>query len=286
MNMPTPELSEKDFIQEGYKKNPFPFWLWFFLLTTLIALLWGANNWYSGKIGVLFKESPFLRVTNREMSLFLWQNPEFMRINVKEKANYLPGFQYIDKVTLDVANADQFVVAPPDLLFRYHTWKRLVSDEFAQRPITKAAFSEFLSYAIEWHPQYWAAAPAGYVHFIEGLGRNQIENLATLPDSDLPTVVKMAFQGWYNYFKDGEAINQVKVSETQMRQFLTKYPHYARNFWRNVVMEKIPDYLKSMSAGKESGDAMVPHEEFSSFLRVAVYNFLKVEEGASPPKAS
>ncbi|MEI8366081.1 MAG: hypothetical protein WCF65_06655 [Parachlamydiaceae bacterium] len=270
---PNPELSEKDFIQEGYKKNPFPFWLWFFLLTSMIALIWGASNWYMGKVSFLYQESPFLQVTNREMSLFLWQNPEFMRINVKVKTGYLPDFDYIDKVTINVANVDQYVAAPPELLFRYHTWKRLISDEYTQRPISKADFQEFLGYAEEWLPQYWPDSPVGYIQLVKGLSTVKEKNLATLPDEILPKYVKMAFQGWYNFFKDGEAINRLKVTETQMREFLTKNPHYARNYWCNIVNEQIPDYLK---LGEKTGDAVVPANESSSFLRVAIYNYLKL----------
>ena len=65
-----PKLSEKNFINESYKKKPLPFWLWLFLLTTVIALLWGLSNWYTGKIDFLYRESPFLQVTNRDLSLF------------------------------------------------------------------------------------------------------------------------------------------------------------------------------------------------------------------------
>lgn len=285
MTTPGPELPEKDFISEGYSKNPLPLWLWFFLLTALIALLWGVGNWYSGKINLLTRSSPFLQVTNREMSLYLWQNPEFMRVNVKEKNGYLPAFQYTDKITVNVADADQYVVAPPELLFRYHTWNRLVSSEFTQRPIPLQEFREFLGYAQEWHPMYWTAAPQGYVRFVEGLSKSTEEDLSKLSEQVMPMPVRMAFQGWLNYFKEGDAINALEPSERQMYQFLENHAHYARNYWRNVVEDTFPNYLVSMVKKGTQSDEVIPKTEIAPFLRVAVFNYLKAEGASNPVKA-
>lgn len=279
MATPEPELQEKDFINEGYSKNPFPLWLWFFLLVSFLALAWGMSNWYSDKVNYLFRESPFLQVTNRDLSLFLWQNPEYMRINAKEKANYLPAFKYIDKITVDIAYADHYAAAPPDLLFRYHTWSRLIKSEFTQRPIPAAEFRDFLSYAEEWKPEYWPNAPAEYVKLVEKLPQSHSGDLSTLSRSELPLDVRIAFQGWLNYFKDGEAINTMKVTTGEMKSFLSSHPHYARNYWRNIVEKSNPDYLKSVTAGSSGGDAAVPSNEISSFLRVAVYNYLTAQKG-------
>jgi hypothetical protein len=274
-----PELSEKDFVNNnGYTKNPFPAWLWLFLLTTVIALCWGVGNWYNDKINLLFKQSPFLQVTNRDLSLFLWQNPEYMRINAKEKSNYLPAFKYLDKVTIDVAYADQFAVAPPEVLFRYHTWNRLVSKEFTERPIPLKDFRDFLSYAEEWHPRYWPAAPEEYIQLVDSLPTSQVTDLATLSDKQLPIPVRMAFQGWENYFKEGEAINSVEISQKQMQEFLSSHPNYARNDWQNIVKDEVPNYLKSLSDAKEAGEARVPTNEMTSFLKVAVYNYLQAKK--------
>lgn len=283
--MQGPVLSEKDFIQEGYKKNPFPFWLCLFLFTALVAISWGVSNWYNGKINLLMRDSPFLQVTNREMSLFLWQNPEFMRINVKDKRNYLPAFQYTDKVTIDVANADQYVVAPPELLFRYHTWIRLLMDEFTERPVPLKEFKEFLSYAEEWHPNYWVNAPAGYIQMVKNLPNilsdgKQTDDLAKLSVDEFPVVVRMAFQGWMNYFKEGEAINSLEITTKQMTDFLQGHAHYARNYWQNIVLDT-PDYLKNW---QDKGKGVVPKNEISSFLRVAVFNYLKAEDAKTHRK--
>lgn len=89
MTMPNtdPELSEKDFINNnGFKKNPFPAWLWLFLITTVIALLWGVGNWYTNKINILFRQSPFLQVTNRSLSLFFGKILNTCVLIVRKKA--------------------------------------------------------------------------------------------------------------------------------------------------------------------------------------------------------
>lgn len=276
MTTPKPPLSEKDFIHEGYKKDPFPLWLWLFLLTALLSLIWGSSSWYDGKLSLLVNESPFLQVTNREISLFLWQNPEYMRNNSKNKNGYLPGFQYIDKVTLNVVDADQYAVAPPELLFRYHTWHRLVSGEFTERAIPKKEFVEFLTYAEEWHPTYWPNAPKEYIALMGQLAKMTPEDdLSKLSTNELPLEVRMAFQGWKNYFKEGEAINNVKPTFSQMRKFLASHPHYARNYWQNIVQDTTPNYLKSLNAGVESSDSTVPSDEMSSFLKAAFYNYIE-----------
>lgn len=288
MTMPNgPELSEKNFIsEEGYNKNPFPLWLWLFLITTIVALLWGVSNWYTDKINILFGQSPFLQVTNRDISLFLWQNPEYMRINAKEKGNYLPAFKYLDKVTIDLAYADQYAVAPPELLFRYHTWNRLISKEFTERPIPVKDFRNFLSYAEEWQPAYWPGATKEYISLVDSLPTTQVKDLATLSYDEMPLAVRMAFQGWENYFIDGEAINQVEISQKQLQEFLTTHPHYARNYWVNIVQDSVPNYLKSISSETQASDAIVPSKELSSFLKVAVYNYLKSLKASPPPKES
>lgn len=273
-----PELPEKDFINEGYSKNPFPLWLWLFLLTTFIALVWGLGNWYTGKINFLTRASPFLQVTNRELSLFLWQNPEFMRVNVKEKAGYLPAFHNAEKVSVDPVDADHYVVAPPEVLFRYHTWKRLVSSEFTERPIPLQQFREFLEYDQEWHPMYWPESTKEYSQMVEGLPTSTVEDLSKLSQKELPLPVRMAFQGWLNFFKEGDAINALQVTEKQMHQFLDGHSNYARNFWRNIVEDTSPNYLISMGKRGTQSDAVIPKTEISSFLRVAVYNYLKAQK--------
>ncbi len=218
-----------------------------------------------------------MQVTNRQLSLFLWQNPEFMRINSKQKDGYLPGFFHNGKVTMDLSFADQYAEAPPELLFRYHTWHRLVSNEFIPRPIARNDFMEFLRNVPEWQPTYWPAASKSYSAMISQLPSSDVEDLSALGEEELPRIVRLAFQGWKNYFYEGEEINHVKPTANQMKAFLERHPHYARNYWRNIVMDVTPDYLKSLP--KSDSDAVIPAKEMSPFLKAAVYNYLKESEG-------
>jgi len=282
MTAPRPELSEKDFISdEGYKKNPFPFWLWIFLLAAISAIVLGGNGWYQDKLASIFKANPFLQVTNREMSLFLWQNPEFMRVNSKQKVGYLPDFQYLEKISVDPSRADNYVVAPPEIIFRYHTWKRLISGEFISRPIPIQEFRDFINYAQEWQPTYWPAAPEEYAAMIESLATSQIQDLSILSVRALPQSVRMAFQGWKNYFKEGEAINHLQLTVAQVEEFLKDHPPYARNFWRNVVEDRYPDYLRLLMISHPDEASSFPKDQLTPFLKVAIYNFLESKKTSS-----
>ena len=269
---PPPELSEKDFISEGYQKNPYPLWLWFFLLILFLAVSWGASAWYYARLGNILGASPFMQVTNRELSLYLWQNPEHMRIHAKEKSNYLPGFKYLENVTMDLAAADQYAEAPPEVIFLYHTWKRLISEEFTQRPIPKEEFVQFLRLVQEWTPRYWPAAPAQYSALVSRLPEMEEQDLSKLSLEELPLEVRMAFQGWKNFFKEGDAIERVRPTIQAMQEFLKHSPHYARNYWRNIVEDSVPNYLKSL-AHSENSNTPLPADELSPFLKVAFYNY-------------
>ncbi|MEX2305105.1 MAG: hypothetical protein WD595_02830 [Waddliaceae bacterium] len=54
-----------------------------------------------------------------------------------------------------------------------------------------------------------------------------------------------------------------------MKDFIRRYPHYARHYWRNVY----PDYLKSDLTPEASNT--LSKEEIPPFLRVAFYNYSK-----------
>ena len=142
------ELQEKDFIQERYEKDPYPFWLWFFILAAFTFSLWFVEGWFLKELRTDYKNNPFLQVTNREMSVFLWQFPEKMRINAPNKGSYLPAFQYEQKLSLFPDKADTWVSAPPELLFLYHTWKRQVGDVWFPRKIGRSEFIEFIKVTI------------------------------------------------------------------------------------------------------------------------------------------
>lgn len=270
---PQPELEEKDFIQNGLTKNPTPLYIWLCIGAFGFALLLGLGNWYNDKLSFFIKKSPFLQVTNRQLSLFLWQNPEFMRVNAKEKVNYLPGFNYLDSVNINIGYADQYVSAPPEVLFRYHTWDRLVKEEFTETPIALNDFKKFLHELPEWHPRYWPAAPSPYIKLVETIDTNTTEDLSKLSKDELPLDVRIAFQGWHNFFIDGEAINNLKPTVAQMEKFITSHPHYARNYWRNVVMAATPKYLATLVSKEAKPDEEIPSDELTSFLRVAYFNF-------------
>lgn len=268
-----PQLSEKDFFNESYRKDPFPFWFWLIVTSVFVAILWGAYAWYGKLLKTEYKENPFLQVTNREMSVFLWQEPSLMRVNAPAKSAYMPGFQYIEKFSVDVPYADDYVIAPPEVIFRYHAWHRLVSNEFAQRPISVPEFKEFLNYAEEWLPRNWPSAPKGYADIIASLdGQSDLA-------ANLPLTVRQAFQGWKNFFKEGDAINALRPRAAEVQAFLLKYPHYARNYWRNIAGTR---YLQSLLGGGISPDASVPIDELPGFLLLALYNDLQLTGAGAP----
>lgn len=268
-------LQEKDFIQDRLRKNPFPFWIWLVILTTFIAILWGSGNWYSGFISSEIAKNPFLQVTNRQYSLFLWQFPDYMRINSKNKQGYLTGFQYENKITLVLNEADKFVVAPPSHLFLYHVWNRLISHEFNPRPIQIDQFKQFLAYAEEWLPRYWPNSPEPYNNFVAGLAKDASNReLSEQEAAVIPLDVWQAFQGWKNYFIEGDAINNIKPTYAQMTQFLKASPHYARNYWQNIVYDRYPKYLDSVLKEQEQIEE-IPNDEVAPFLRVAFFNYSK-----------
>lgn len=271
-----PELREQDFIHEEYRQNPFPFWGWLTAIAAITVLFWGINAWFTSQIQEHVAESPFLQVSNRQLSLFLWQFPEHLRAHVSQKSGYLPAFQYVDRVGVEPEMADLYAVAPPELLFLYHTWQRQIADYYSPRPILVTEFRQFLKDSEEWLPQFWPKAPKEYVQFIENLrSKEENENLEKLPLTTLPQVVRQAFQGWRNYYKEGDAINQVKPTFAQMQAFLTNFPHYARNYWRNILADTAPHYLQSDSADPE---AIIPPDELAPFLKAAFYNYTRVAQ--------
>ena len=244
------ELQEKDFIQERYGKDPYPFWFWFFILAAFTLGLWLVEGWFTREVRLEYSQNPFLQVTNRDMSVFLWQFPEKMRVNVAQKGNYLPAFQYEEKVSLFPDQADEWVSAPPELIFMYHTWKRQIGDIWFKRVIPKNEFVQFINYAEEWKPEFWDEAPEEYVQFYRKLGEVSADEDVS---KRLPLIVRQSFQGWKNFFMEGEAIEQSKPTEEQVETLIAKYPTYARNFWRNMY----PEYLEG---------------NLPPFLKVALFN--------------
>ena len=262
--MATNKLEDDQLIHEEFSKNPRPIFIWLILLGVLFvgifAVQWGLKAYLQERIC----ESAFNRVTNREILPFLWQNPRFMRAHVQKKSGYLPKYQYLDKVTVDPEFADDFVVAPPQILFLYHVWNRQIGDFYIPRSISPEEFREFLDYAEEWQPKYWEEAPEEYVKLVENLS-NETGDL----NERLPLIVKQSFQGWKNYTKEGTEIQNVQPTAEQMSRFLDKYPIFSRNYWKNVAFHK---YLQSLAFGELGPQDSVPPAEMSTFLKVAFYN--------------
>lgn len=248
------KLSEKDFIQEGYQKDPFPFWLWFGVIVTLMAFVGLGGSWFNQSIGTLLSDNRFMQVTNREFSLFLWENPQHMRVNAKLKTGYLTGFEYKERVGLSGEAADDFVVAPPETIFLYHVWNRLIGDQLFSRPIMKEEFVEFLASAEEWRPRYWKQAPEKYVSLVERLPKMEDKDLQSL----LPREVQKAFIGWKNYFKEGTQIAALRPTREDITLFVAEHPHYARHYWRNIRLSYLQDPLTA--------------EQLAPFLQVAMFN--------------
>lgn len=270
-----PPLSEKNFIRNGGPINTLPFWLWVALTAIIAALLWGSSDWIQGFFQKEKKHDPFLEVTNREFSVFLWQFPSFMRINMSKKAGYLPGFLTTAE-NFSPSTSEEFVSAPPDLIFLYHSWHRLLVPEFISRPIPPQEFDQFLEQLPEWNPSNWPKAPQDYIQLIDK-GYADMSDLQSLPQSALPLIVRQAFLGWKNYFLEGPNINDLEPTFEQVRKFLDKHAHYARNYWRNISEingQKVAglDYLSGFVQGTMIPDAIVPKEQLTPFLKIALYN--------------
>lgn len=260
-------LEEKDFIHEEYGKNPIPLWSWLAIVIFLSLTLYGASLLYYTTLAKQYDSSPFLQVTNREISLFLWQNPQYMRQHVKNKNGYLPAFEYAEKIGLNPEFAEDYVIAPPELLFLFHTWKRLLGDYEYSREIPANEFSEFLTIVPEWTPRFWKNAPNSYISVVNKLSSMGSTNLAKEGNDSLPLVVRQAFIGWKNYYYEGHEINDLAIKQQSLREFLKIYPHFNRNFWCNIWGET---YLESFNRPLQ-GD--VPTSELSGVIRAAFFNF-------------
>jgi len=257
------ELDEKNFIQEHGSKFV---WIFLFLFLFIIALLWGVDVWQKALEKDRLKNSPFYQVTNREFSIFLWQNPQFMRGNANLPEAYLPHFRSRGGIHVIPELADDYVVAPPEILYRYHVWKRLIGDSLSPRPIFQGAFMKFLHENPEWLPKNWKEAPPGYITLVNSLNQMEIVNLQPLSEKELPFETRMAYQGWFNYTREWEKISLFFPSEAQLEVFLQSHPHYTRSYWRNMI----PDYLLNLEEVKP-----LEESDFSSFLKIALFNSLQ-----------
>jgi hypothetical protein len=260
-------LDEKDFIQESKNGSTWKIWLGIVLALSLFLTGVWSIKWIADQTEKEISRQPFLRVTNRAFSLFLWENTEYMRPHRKSRTGYLPGFHLNPKVTPKPEQAEGWVSVPPDVLFHYHSWERLLREYEYDRLITAAELREFLAYAEEWHPDYWEESPEGYREFVLSLPvRGDVEEV----QASVPPDVKRAFIGWKNYFKEGEEINRAIYAKDEVKRFLKRRPHFAAHFWQNSY----PGYLKSLENDIEKE---LPGWQIPSFMKVALYN-----DGQSP----
>ena len=260
---PEEELNERDFIQE---RSPKSIWIFLLLFFLFIILMWGINYWQRSIQIRNLKEDPFYQVTNRDFSIFLWQNPDYMRPHADLSENYLPHFHTRDEIHVIPELADEYVSAPPDILYRYHAWKRLVGDYVSARPIFFDTFLEFLDSNPEWLPQNWKKAPKEYVQLVENLDSLDIVDLQSLSYEQLPLEARMAFMGWYNYMREAMQINLFLPAVSQLESFLEAHPQYARNYWRNLY----PSYLLNREK-----KAPLKQADLTWFLKSAVFNFVQ-----------
>lgn len=269
---PKPPLDESKFIRESYSSDPFPPWMWLAVVACLAALLWGSANWFTQERTVAIEKSPFLQVTNRQMSLFLWQFSEYMRANVLSKDGYLPGFNYTEgKVSIKSGEAEAIVSAPPEVIFLYHTWARLLKPEVTVRTVNLDVFKEFLAEFPEWKPENWKDAPESYKDLVSNLDNFKADEFASKSRS-LPVDVEIALIGWLNYYKEGGKIDELVPTYKQLKDFLDRHPNYNRNYWRNIVVKTYPDYLYKIANNTFDPNAKVNPNEIAGFLRVALYN--------------
>lgn len=271
------KLKEKDFIDESQGSLGVPIWLFAAIVLGIFGILWMIGNWASQSIGSREQDKPFLQVTNRQMSLFLWQNPEKMRINVRNKTGYLPGFFSVGKANPKPETIDEYVAAPPELLFEYHTWDRLLGAYLVPRTISEEEFREFLQASPEWNATYWPSAPAGYKQLLDRIAKGESVDISHVEEGVLPKQVLQAFFGWKNYYKEGDAINAMRPTVSEIQAFLAKYPHYERSYWRNLY----PDYLKIFLNETVDPHSPIPQEQLAPFLRAVYFNTTRLEDSNS-----
>lgn len=262
-------LEESYFIQKECCKKTYSFWICACFSFILILGVITFDAWATSKLDSQQQHSSFFYVTNREISLFLWHHPHLMRVHAKNKIGYLPGFQYLHKINMEPGFTEKICIVPPNVLFLYHTWKRLISSYLPKRKIDPQEFKEFLNCLEEWQPHHWEKAPKHYAWLINNQNFNQ-----------LPFEVLQAFYGWKNYYKEGEIINAFKPTFSQLKSFLEEYPQFARHYWKHILSDEFPNYLKTFAEGNFNLFHLVPSEEIAPFLKVALYNYTKNQDEA------
>lgn len=238
-------------------KGSWFFKLWCVAFVVLSLMLCLTVTRYYQTIQTLIERSPFLKVTNRDLSVFLWHFSEYMPQHVKNKNGYLPGFEYTNRIGIILGEADKFCQAPPEVLFLYHTWDRLLAKESIERPISISEFLMFLEMHPEWKYENWSNAPEYYAGSLRDLQLSTSDTFV----QDVPRIVKQAFQGWKNYCLEGDRINCMEYSAVDIQNFIERHPGYSLNLWGNIISE-FPISITKLSP-------LLP-----SFIKVALYNDL------------
>lgn len=248
------------------------------LTLVLMGFLLSWNGWrqYEQLVERIEAQEPFLDVSNRSFSLFLWQFSSYMRMNVARKGGYLPGF-HKDRPNFFIEEGEQRVIAPPEVLFLYHLWNRLIFPKAGEGGISPLEFREFLSATPEWDIPSWKHAPEGYRALLEEQRFLKEKDLAQLSLEQLPFEVRVAFLGWRRYYLEGEKINQWAPSKEEVVRFIQAHPEYARSLWRNIgEVEGQPvaglGYLSFMlTEQKMLPGETAPRESVPPFLRFAMF---------------
>ena len=114
------------------KRSQLPIWASLLAFVALILLGYGVVHWVHVSRANTPYANPFLHVTNRDYSLFLWQNPEM--IGQGRERGYFSAFgAQGNESWLDPILADEMVVSPEYQLMRYHAWNIYARDYLPQR---------------------------------------------------------------------------------------------------------------------------------------------------------
>ena len=266
------ELQEKDFIQEPTKGGQGPL-IFFLFILFIVAIGWGIGSWRKKTIGQKKRENILLQVSNRDFSIFLWENPQFMRPNKRLGSYYLEDFDGKDKIHLNFLKADKWVQVSHEVLFIYHTWKRLVGQYNYRAPISPFEFKNFVNDCPEWRSINWPNAPKEYKKILMDEKFLYINNLQELSYLELPLKVRKAFLGLKAFYKEGEAINTQEITYGSLRGFLRVYPNFSRNLWLGIYEQDYPNYLLDVDKAHISDYEIVPYDHLSPLLRFAFYQY-------------
>jgi hypothetical protein len=250
----------------------FPVWASILTFVALALIVYGVI--YSLQHLKEGKSPPqFAQVTNRQYSLFLWQNPQYMTYDLPPSSEYVTGYWDSRKLFADPVVADALVDSSAEMLYLYHTWATLLKSYLPGRPIPAARFMDFLMTCQEWQPRFWPQAPLGYGELVESIAQmNPTENLEELSMDEFSLDLRLAFQGYENYFFEAVQINALKPTYADIAELLQKYPYYARKYWFEALEKEYPNYLLTYTKGAYDPAESVPEDELTPFLRVALFN--------------